>query len=112
MSIIDLSTSATSRSSTSTGVDVAAGGDLLGRVEREAAGEHREAPEHRALALGQQLVAPVDRRLQRLLAGQHRARAAGEQPEAVVEPGRDLLDRSPRTRAAASSTASGMPSRR
>ena len=73
--------------------------DLLGRVEREAAGEHREAAEHGAFALGQQVVAPVDRRLQRLLAGQHGACAAGQQPEAVVEPGRDLLDGEPAHRA-------------
>ena len=52
------------------GLDVASGADALGRVEREAAGEHREPPEQRPLALGQQVVAPVDRRLQRLLARQ------------------------------------------
>ena len=46
-----------------------------------------------ALRLGQQVVAPVERRPQRLLARQRRPAAAGQQPEAVVQPGGDLLDR-------------------
>ena len=44
-------------------------------------------------SVGEQLVAPVDRRAQGLLARQRRARPAGQQPEAVREPACDLLDR-------------------
>ena len=51
-------------------------------------------------------------RPQRLLARQRGAVAARQQPEAVVQALRDLLDRHRRTRAAASSIASGMPSSR
>ena len=47
----------------------------------------------RPLRLGQQVVAPVERRPQRLLARQRRPAAAGQQPEAVVQPRGDLLDR-------------------
>ena len=46
------------------------GADRLGRLQRPAAGEHRQAPEQRPLGRGQEVVAPVDRRRQRLLAGQ------------------------------------------
>ena len=42
---------------------------------------------------GQQVVAPVDQRAQRLLARQRGAAAAGQQPEAVVQPRGDLLRR-------------------
>ena len=41
----------------------------------------------------EQVPAPVDHRAQRLVAGQRRTAAAGEQPEPVVEAGRDLLER-------------------
>ena len=67
--------------------------DRLGRLQRPAAGEHRQPPQQRPLRLGEQVVAPVDQRPQRLLAGQRRAAAAGQQPEAVVQPRRDLLHR-------------------
>ena len=40
----------------------------------------------------EQLVAPVERRPQRLVARQRRAAAAGEQAEAIVEAGRELFD--------------------
>ena len=59
------------------------------RLEREASGEHRQSPEDGALALGQELVAPVERGPERLLARQRGPVAAGEQREAVVEAGRD-----------------------
>ena len=65
-----------------------------------------------ARARVEQLVAPVDRRAQRLLPRRRRPAAAGQQPEAVVEPCRDLLHGQHATRAAASSSASGMPSSR
>ena len=55
--------------------------DGLGRLERAAAGEDREAPEQRLLGRRQQVVAPVDRAAQRLLALRQVARAAGQQLE-------------------------------
>ena len=52
----------------------AGAGDGLGRLDRRAAGEHGEAREARLLGVAEQVVAPVDRRAQRLLA---RGRVAG-----------------------------------
>jgi hypothetical protein len=66
------------------------------------------AQEH-ALGLEQQLVAPVERRPQRLVPRQCRPPAASRQVEAIIEAGGDLLDAE---RADASSIASGMPSSR
>ena len=65
--------------------------DDLGRVEREATGEHRKTREQASLGIGQQLVAPVDRRAERLLARDSGARTTGEEPEAVIEAVEDLL---------------------
>src|SRR5207247_11200587 len=59
--------------------------------EREAAGEYAKAPEQRAFRLRQEVVAPVDRGLERLVARQRRATSAGEQGEAVAQPLEDLL---------------------
>ena len=67
--------------------------DRLGGLQRPAAGEDRQPPQQRPLRLGQQVVAPVERRPQRLLARQRGPAAAGQQPEAVVQPPGDLLDR-------------------
>ncbi len=67
--------------------------DRFGRFQRPAAGEHREAAQHRALVLGQQVVTPVDERAQRLLAGQRALVAARQQAEAVVKPRGDGLYR-------------------
>ena len=75
------------------GGDVVARAHRFGRVERAAAGEHREPLEHAPLVVEEQVVAPLDDGAQRLLAGERGAGAAGEQPEAVVEPGRELADR-------------------
>ena len=63
-----------------------------------AAREHRQPREHPLLVVEQQVVAPVDDGLQGLLARQRRARAAGQQPEPVVQAGEDLVGRE-RTRA-------------
>ena len=49
------------------------------------AGKDGEAAQDRPLALGQQLVAPVERRAQGLVARQRRAPAARQQPEAIVQ---------------------------
>ena len=59
--------------------DVVARADRLGRVERESAGEHRQPLQQRALAGREQVVAPVDRCAQRLLARQRRLVAALQQ---------------------------------
>src|SRR5450759_5301084 len=65
------------------------GGHLLGQVERPATGEHREAAQQRAPVLAQQLIAPVDRRAQRLLTRQRAARPSGQQAETIRERRRD-----------------------
>ena len=102
-----------SRSSTPSPSIAVAGADRLGRLERPAPGEDRQPPEQRALRLAEQVVAPVDQRAQRLLARQGRPAAAGQQPEAVVQPGGDLLDRQRAARAPPPARcASGMPSSR
>ena len=67
----------------------------------------------RLLGRGEQVVAPVHQRPQRLLAAQGGAAAAGQQPEAVVQPDGDLLDgQRPHPPPAANSRANGIPSRR
>ena len=67
----------------------------LGRLQRPAAGEDRQAPAAAPLRLRQQVVAPVDRARSVCWRGRRRPPAAGQQPEAVVQPAaRDLLDRS------------------
>ena len=62
-------------------------------LRRHAAGEDREPLGERALGVGQQVPAPVDDGAQRAVARQRGAAAAGEQPEAVVEPRGDLSAR-------------------
>ena len=100
---------ATSRSS----VSMLGAGDRLRRLDRRAAGEHREAREARLLVLVEQVVAPVDRRAQRLLARGRVARRRARARRARRPGGRRSRagDSSPQ-RAAASSIASGSPSRR
>ena len=71
-------------------VDVVAGGDGLGGVEVEVTGEHREPREHRSLGVVELVVGPVDRRPQRLVAAHRASGRSGEEPEALVEPLRDL----------------------
>ena len=67
------------------------GADVLGRLHLESAREDRQPLPQQPLARRAQLVAPADRRTQRLMPGQRRAGAA-QQPEPVVEAGHDLLD--------------------
>ena len=55
------------------------------------AGEDRKPAQHEALGVGQQPVAPVQRRLQRLLPRRRGALALPEQIEALVEQCRGLL---------------------
>ena len=58
----------------------------LGRVQAEAAGEHRQAPQQHLLGAGQQRIRPGDGRPQGLLAFQRGAAAPGQQPEPLVQP--------------------------
>lgn len=73
------------------GPQSAARADLLGHVERPPAGEDRQPPQQDPLGLVEQLVAPVDRRPERLLPGRGRSVAHRQQPEPVLDPGVDLL---------------------
>ena len=59
--------------------------DVLRGLQREAAGEDAEPPEHGLLVRRQQAVAPFQRRAQRLMPAQHDARARSEHVEAFVE---------------------------
>ena len=63
------------------------------RLQREPTGEGRNTPQHRALFLGEQIEAPIERRAKRLLSRQRGAAAIGEQPEAVIDPRMNLLER-------------------
>src|SRR5262249_48446024 len=58
---------------------------VLDRVQHEAAREDREPPEERRLVRREQVVAPVERRLERLLARRGRAASCAEETEPVVE---------------------------
>ena len=89
-----------------------AGADLLPPPPASSRRQTPTAAATAALRLVQQVVAPVDERAQRLLARQRRPRAAGQQAEAVVQLAAISSTDSARTRAAANSMASGMPSRR
>ena len=64
--------------------------DVLGRLQAEAPGEHREAPQEDLLVGIEQIEAPGERRPQRLLPGHRRAAPPGEQVEGVVEALDDL----------------------
>ena len=95
------------------GVEPLVRADRFGRVERAAAREHREPREDAPLVVVEQVVAPVDDARAASAGAGAPCGAAGEQAEAVVEAGGDLARASSaRTRAAASSMASGSPSRR
>ena len=73
-------------------LEALAGSHLLRQVERPAAGEYGQPAQQLALVLLEQLIAPVDRRSQRLLARQRASRPAGQQAEAIGERRGDLLD--------------------
>ena len=65
----------------------------LGSLQCPAAGEHRQTFEHASLGRAQQIVAPVQRRLQRLLAWEGRATAAGQHSKTLIQALRQLLSR-------------------
>ena len=58
----------------------------LDRAQLEAAGEDAEPAQQHPLVRLEQVVAPLERRLERLLPRRRRAAAGAEEPEAVVEP--------------------------
>ena len=66
-------------------VEVVARAHVLDRLELEAAREDRQAPEQRPLVGLEQLVAPLERRGQRLLPRRRRMAPAAQEAEAVVE---------------------------
>ena len=68
------------------------GDDRGGRLQGPAAPEHCEAPEQHAFGGGQQLVTPVDRGAQRLLACLGGPRSTRQEPEAVIQAGRQVGD--------------------
>ena len=86
--------------------------DLLRGLEREAPGEDREPLKELLGRSLEQVVAPLDRRAQRALALGSVTRAACQQRESRVEPLEQQSGARSFVRAAASSTASGSPSRR
>ena len=61
------------------------------RLERPAAGEDRQSAEQPAVRLVEQVPAPVDERLERLLARHRGPTSARQQPEPVTEALGDLL---------------------
>jgi len=65
--------------------DFGARGDDTRRFQAEAAGEDRQAAQHNALGLGEQLVTPVQCRLERLMPRQRRPTTPGEQTEPIVQ---------------------------
>ena len=71
---------------TSAGGDPGDRGDCNGGLQGKAASEDRQPAEHNALRLGEQLVAPVERRAQCLVPRQCRPMAPGEQTEPIVQP--------------------------
>ena len=71
-------------------LDAVAGAHLPGGFEAETAGEHRQATQQRPLAVGEQVVAPLDHRLKRRLTGRHRPGVPRQQAEIIPERRRDL----------------------
>ena len=67
-----------------------AGADPLHGLQGGPAGEHRQPPQQDLLVAAQQFPAPVDHGPQRLVAARDRPAAVGQEPEAVVQAGRDL----------------------
>src|SRR4029450_8056601 len=65
--------------------------NVRGGRQRAAAGEYGESAKQPPVGRRQQVVAPLRRRVGRLVA-RHRAYAARQQSEAIVEPRPDVLD--------------------
>ena len=71
-------------------LEPSSGTDLLRHFQRPSACKDGEPAEERSLFSGKQIVAPVDRPLQCLVARQRRPAAAGEETEPVTQPFVDL----------------------
>ena len=71
-----------------------------------------KSAQHRALFFREQLIAPVERSAERLVPGQRGPSAARQEPEPIVQMRRQVPHTKTPTRAAASSSASGIPSSR
>jgi hypothetical protein len=67
------------------------GPDLLGRLQRAAAGEHGQPPQQDLLGLRQEPVTPLDGRPQGLVMRQRGPRPAGQEPEPIAETVAQLL---------------------
>ena len=65
-------------------------GNLDHRIQQEIPGKYSELPQDPRLRLREQIVAPVERRAQRLLPGQRRSPARRQEFEPVVQQGRDV----------------------
>ena len=65
-------------------IEVTTGAHRFDGFEGTTTGEHRESPQQRTLGFREQLVAPVDRGAQGLLARQRSPIAAGQQAETVA----------------------------
>src|SRR5579864_5038327 len=72
-------------------IDIIASADGLSRLQRPPTRENREPLKHQSFRHSQQVVAPVESRLQGLLAWQGCPAAAGQQPKALVQATRDLF---------------------
>ena len=110
-SIIDASTS---RASTRAGVagQLQVGGELLGGVEGDPVDEHRQVPEQPPLVVGEQLVGPLDGGAQRPVPRRRRWAAPPSRSSARSSRRCRSASENVDSRPAASSMASGMPSRR
>src|ERR1700674_2295 len=62
------------------------------RLRRKVAGKYRKAPQDQAFRLRQQLIAPVERRAQRLVPRQSRSAAAGQYCQVIIQACGDLLE--------------------
>ena len=71
--------------------DAAARAYLHGRLQHRTAAEDGEAAPEHSLGVVEQVPAPVDDRAERLMPRHRGAASAGQQPEPVIEAGRDLL---------------------
>ena len=72
-------------------VEIVVGQDRLRRREVTATGEHRQPLQRMTLGRGEQVIGPVDRAPQRLVALRSRATAVGEELEPLIEPGDEIL---------------------
>src|SRR5437660_12524331 len=73
-------------------LDIVAAQDVLGCRQRPTPAKDGEPPHQLSLRLRQELVAPVERRAQRLVAAGCGSAAADQQSETIPQAGRELLN--------------------